>query len=270
MICPELRSEYYATFVERMKEKIEQEGGIFLLSADGFTPEKQREMVEYYASYLKVDGVFVIGMKEAPKQGYDVPVLSVLGTKVEFSDGVGVNIYPTICEAIAYLKELGHRRIAFLGETLTESKRKMFCTAMQENGLEITPELVIQSEFRFEQAGEDGAKQLLDLCGRVEMPTAFLCGYDRIAIGAIRYLNQKGYSVPEDFSVIGMDNIDTTEYMDCPLTSIGSNAEEVCSIAWELMKRKMDGACDETPQKVLVNARLERRKSTGPVRKNEE
>ena len=74
MICPELRSEYYATFVERMKEKIEQEGGIFLLSADGFTPEKQREMVEYYASYLKVDGVFVISMKEAPKEGYDVPV----------------------------------------------------------------------------------------------------------------------------------------------------------------------------------------------------
>ena len=52
------------------------------------------------------------------------------------------------------------------------------------------------------------------------VPSAIFAASDPIAIGALRALNQHGYHVPDDISLIGFDNIDTTNYTSPPLTSI--------------------------------------------------
>ena len=69
IICSELVGVYYISFVERLQRLIEANGGIALISADHFDSKKQAELIDYYASYLRVDGIFVFGLKVPMKKG---------------------------------------------------------------------------------------------------------------------------------------------------------------------------------------------------------
>lgn len=260
IICPELESAYYNTYVEKLQKPIKKNGGIALVSSYDFEGDTQEELLDYYISHLKVDGVFVLGMKVPLKRGYDVPVIALLTASQSIKDSISVDLAPPIQEALKYLNGLGHQNIVFAGESLTHSKEEQFMKASQN--LSGTYR-VIRSTCRFEQAGEDCARQILAL---PNCPTAIVCAYDNIAVGLIRYLNSYGYNVPEDFSVIGMDNILASQYMEHPLTSIDSNPDEVCAIAWDLLQKKQQNSYYKLSQRIIVTGRLIIRESTAKPR----
>ena len=112
---------------------------------------------------------------------------------------------------------------------------------------------IIESPYRFEQAGEDGAAKMLN-----EHPdcTAIICAYDNIALGAIRQLKQCGYRVPEDISVIGIDNIGISQHAENALTTIDTNPEEVCLIAWDILQKKLENKYYRSNQAITITGRL--------------
>ena len=112
-------------------------------------------------------------------------------------------------------------------------------------------------EYRIEMAGQDGAEQLLRKTNKY---TAILCAYEDIAYGVIHYLKTQGISVPEDISVIGIDNIGFSAFAQTPLTSIDYNAESICLSAWELMAKKVKNRYYKN-ENVIVPARLVLRES---------
>ena len=105
---------------------------------------------------------------------------------------------------------------------------------------------------RFETAGEDGVRQILTMGNSV---TALICAYDNIAFGAIKELKKAGLRVPDDVSVIGMDNINTGKYADTSLTTIDSNPEQVCTAAWNLLNEKIKNPY-LSGKKEIINAKL--------------
>ena len=196
------------------------------------------------------------------KKGYNIPIISLLGNTDNTVDSVQVDYDPAIKEAIAYLDSLGHREIAFVGENLTVKKEERFMAATA--GL-TGKYYAVRSKYRFGEAGVDGIRQILDSGKR---PTAIVCAYDDMAIGAIRYLHEQGYSIPEDMSVIGMDNIEVAKYMEHSLTSIDTSPDEVCALAWDLMQKKMKNCYYRLSQKIVLSGKLVVRDSTGTSRKD--
>lgn len=257
IVCPELGNAFYSAYVERLQRLIEKSGGIALVSTDNFESGSQQELMDYYASYLKVDGIFVFGLKTPLKKGYSIPIVSMLGGMQNTFDSIQVDLEAPIREAVAYLDALGHKRITFAGEKLTFSKEKLFLAATEGLGGKYD---IIRSEYRFEQAGEDAARQILDAADR---PTAIVCAYDNIAFGVMRYLNEQGYAVPGDFSVIGMDNVNAAQYMEHALTSIDSSPDEVCAIAWDLLQKKQRNCYYRLNQRIIVTGKLIVRETTG-------
>lgn len=251
IICPELASNYYTGFVERLQKIIESNNCIPVISTDHFNSATQAELIEYYASYLKVDGIIVFGLKNKLKKGYDTPIVSLFSAVDATVDTVDVDFKSTIFEAVNLLSEYGHENIAFLGERLTREKGIYFKEAL--NDLGNASSYVYESDYRFEEAGEDGIKKLL--ADKTEC-TAIICAYDNIAFGAIKELKRNGLSVPEDFSVIGIDNINTSKYMETALSSIGSNPDEVCMITWDLLDRKMKNQFAHSNQKIVIRGNL--------------
>jgi len=256
ILCPELRGNHYSSYVECLRELMEHSDCIPIVAVYDFNARKQAELLEYFASYLKVDGVLVMEQICDTKIGFSAPVVSVFsGSKI---DCVNVNLENAMLEAVRVLKDLGHTRIAFIGEGLTGRKKELFCRAMKTNDLDEA--LVYESKFRFEEAGEDGIRNLTE--SGVDF-SAVICAYDNIAIGAIRELERCGRSVPDDISVIGIDNISFAKYMGIPLTSVDTNPKEVCMIAWDLLQKKMESPYYSSTQNITINAKLVVRESVG-------
>jgi len=260
IICSELISNYYINFVEKLQNYIEDNGGIAIISVDHFKTRKQAELIDYYASYLKVDGIIVFNLKTTIKKGYDIPIVSLFGSSNGHFDSVNLDFTDAMTEAFDLLYKLGHRKIAFIGENLTKSREKLF-ESISKNYFDVET-YIYETNNRFEKAGQSGVKQMLE---ENKGCTAIFCAYDNIAIGAIKQLKKLGFSVPEDFSVIGTDNINVSEFMHSALTTIDSNPDEICDIVWDLLEKKQKNKFYTLNKEIIIKCKLIVRESVAKV-----
>ena len=259
IICPELAGEYYSTFTQLLQKMIEKDDCITIISTDDFRASKQALLIEYYAEYLRVDGIMIFDLQITPKKGYDTPIVSLYSNKHTHVDCVGIDVKSAIIDAIKLLQSYGHENIAFLGETLTTLKAQYFFEAASE--LQKNTPKIITSTQRFEKAGEDCVAQLADQ----KDITALICAYDNIAFGAAKALQAKGLRIPQDISIIGIDNTPGAQYASTALTTIDTKPEEVCTIAWELLQKKMQSPFYKSMQSISIRSGLIIRDSVGPV-----
>lgn len=120
----------------------------------------------------------------------------------------------------------GHRRIAMIysGQKPSFVERKRgFCNAMQDAGLEVDDALVIDVENSLE-GGREAARFLLALKPR---PTAIFCGSDELAIACMHEVHAAGLRVPSDVSVAGFDDTRYAAVSNPPLTTIRQPAEQM-------------------------------------------
>lgn len=252
---------YYASIVEELRKQIERDGGICVTATDNFDAEKQEELLDYFISWMKVDGVIVFSLRNELKKAYRTPLVSLFNSADARVDAVKTTMSDAIFSTAKLLHTYGHRDIAFLGELLTKGKQNPFEAAVRELGGRCHS---IVSSKRFEEAGVDGAKQLL----KSGVPfTAVVCAYDNIAYGAIKELQCHGLSVPEDVSVVGMDNLSTSAYTETSLTSIDFDPTGLCRSAWELMQKKLHNPDYRPAEAVVVPSRLVIRESVRDLTK---
>lgn len=262
IVCSELASNYYTRFVERLQKILDENDCIPIIATTQFSSSKQAELIEYFASYLKVDGIIVFGLNNRLKKGYTTPLVSVFSSSDPSVDTVNINFKSAIFETVNLLTKYGHKKIAFLGETLTVGKSKIFKSAMDMVGCNNS--YIIESPYRFEKAGEDGVKKLLN--SKTDC-TAIICAYDNIAYGAMKELKKQNYRIPEDFSVIGIDNINTSQYTETSLSSMGVDPDEVCMIAWDLLSKKMKNRFFKSSQTITLQGELILRESVARLEK---
>lgn len=140
--------------------------------------------------------------------------------------------------AVSRLAELGHRRIAFVGgpEKAFNARERLqaFQSSMNEFGLKLQPELVLQGDWTYESS-LDVVSLALDTLPKKEWPTALLAASDMMAVGAIEAAHRHGLNVPEGMSVIGFDNIDLCNYCSPQLTSAGPNVRQMARVSVEHM-----------------------------------
>ncbi len=261
IIYPEILSQYYTQFINYLSHLIEEGGGICVTATDNFNKETQAELVEYFISYLKVDGIIALPLRNKLKKAYDTPIVSLFSSADDRVDLVHNNVNQAVKAAAQLLIDYGHRSIAFLGENLTTLKEEAVQAALQQHGIDLT---VIRSSARFEKAGKDGVRQLLE---SGQPFTALVCAYDNIAYGAIKELKKHGLRVPEDVSIIGMDNNIVSGYTETSLTSIDFNPEGACQSAWELLQKKLRNPYFKAPQTIQLKSSLVIRESVRRIEK---
>lgn len=236
VIIPEAISVYYIHYIEILKKSMEAHGYTMLLSISNFDPEMAEELVRYYTEHSNVNGIVFFGDIPNIKKQNGIAVVTVndnamgnIGTTVIYDLTSG------LIEAIRQLKALGHRRIAYVGEPLTPLKLTVMTDIMKSEDMDIFPELMICSLHRFEEAGRDGASRLLAL---QSVPTAIFGSYGYITRGIISELESRGISIPNDISVISMDNDPSQIHPHLSVSHIPSGTEKVCDrIMYALQKQ---------------------------------
>ena len=135
----------------------------------------------------------------------------------------------TAREAVRELYRYGHRRIAALisrpdDQSISQLRYEGYVQALEGHGIPVEPELVIS-------AGGFGVKDAYDAVkASLEAGTDFTALFaiaDSMAIGAMRALRDAGRRVPEDCSVIAIDGLELSEYIEPPLTTLCQPMEEM-------------------------------------------
>jgi len=172
-----------------------------------------------------------------------------------------------IHEAVAHLVKLGHTRIGFLAgpHTLHSAMTRLnaFRQTMQEANLEVHKSWIIECDHTL-KGGVAGFGKLMELKSR---PTALICSNDMTAIGVLRAVYMAGLRVPEDLSVIGLDDIDFAEFTLPPLTTIRLSRQELAKAAFDALRLQAEnfgnGEAHSTIQReFLVSTSLVVREST--------
>lgn len=233
--------------------------------------ERERKVVQELAE-RRVDGIIVT----SSRVGSDyLPMLAQLNVPMvlvndqypgEFVHSVMIANEDGSRAATEHLIELGHRRIAYVGDRSgyqTDTERlKGYKQALADAGIEFASELAVLGDGR-----PEGAVAAVDRLLKIaDAPTAVCCYNDMTALGAMRAIRARGLRVPEDVSVTGFDDLFFAEYLESSLTTVRQPMRRMGEMAMENLLKLMSG--EESVAQVKVEAELIVRGSTGRVRTN--
>jgi DNA-binding LacI/PurR family transcriptional regulator len=169
-----------------------------------------------------------------------------------------------------HLIELGHQRIAFVGNR--DGRFDGYMQSLRMHGIPFDPNLVTSERLsdrdevtNSPEGGWIGGTLLLK---RPDRPTAIFADSDEVAIGVLRAAREQGLRVPEDLSIVGVDDIELASYTSPPLTTMRVPKTEMASLAVRTLIDRIDKHTEMAVNMVLP-VTLMRRGSSGAVPKYE-
>jgi LacI family repressor for deo operon, udp, cdd, tsx, nupC, and nupG len=164
-------------------------------------------------------------------------VFSNLYSAGKLVSNISVDYSRGISQAIEHVVRLGHRRASVIagpeGSRTAHHIKSALMEGLAQNNLKPLP--VISCVYRVD-AGASAVKAIL---AAPEMPTVIFCGSDLIAMGAMSALENAGVRVPEEVSVVGIDNIAFASLARPPLTTIHVPREELGLTAFRALEKMM-------------------------------
>ncbi|WP_437677738.1 substrate-binding domain-containing protein [Sorangium sp. So ce131] len=198
-------------------------------------PSLAREQVDGWIVIIEMDG-----LEELARAG--VPFITVGARPAEIDcPAVIPDNHGGIRSAVRHLIEHGHRGIAFIGNFGAYDVRERFAAykdALAEAGIPFDPDLVIPCDNNMYSGGRAAAPALL---ARRAACTAAVFGTDKNALGTMAALKAEGARIPEDFALIGFDDIVEAESSDPPLTTVRQRFEMMGNAAFDLIASMIAG-----------------------------
>lgn len=189
-----------------------------------------------------VDGVAVLGRCDKQllkflKQYFQYVAYTGLNSLEAKYDQIICDGFQAAADAVGHLIRLGHSKIAYVGETRNENRYMGYCSALNTANIPLCRELTANVPLSPE-GGYRGADAIL----KKELPvTAFFCPNDVTAIGTMRAIKEHGFSIPQDISLISIDDIDTAQYLTPMLTTIHIPVEEMGQMTAKILIDRIEG-----------------------------
>ena len=219
----------------------------------------------------KIDGVIVSCFPRieslVAELNQHVPVVTIDNqSSNQEIPSVGIDNFNAVSDCVDYLCKLGHTRIGFMtgleDSNVGTNRYAGYIAGLKAHGKEVDDELIYRGNYSFE-SGTKGADYFMAL---QNPPTAIICANDTMAIAAIRKINVSGFSVPEDISVVGFDDITVASQITPPLTTVTAPIQEVAQSATVMLNKLIRNQPLEDKH-VQLPASLIVRKTTANARK---
>ena len=140
--------------------------------------------------------------------------------------------YSNVYLALEYLKEQGHKQIGYLRSSMTNENLDERTEAYRKWAKFLHFDVVDEAEFLLKPTLV-GAYE--DMCKHLEkapkLPTCMYADNDTIALGVIKALKEHGYKIPDDVSIVAMDDIPFSSISSPTLTTVRVQKEKIGQIA---------------------------------------
>lgn len=272
LVISDIRNPFYPELVQGVEElAVKNDYNVFLCNTD-YDIEKGVKSIGALIK-RKIDGIVVASSQvdsSVLKQLTETDVNFVLvdwckrNIKV---DSLYFDYKVGIAEAVSHLISLGHRNIYFISgpEKLKTAEIRMrnFIDTLESHKDNNLSYKILEGDHKID-GGYEAAKKILK---EKDPPTAVVCSNDLTAIGAMKAFQKAGVKIPEDISIVGLDNIALTEIVSPALTTIELERYKIGRTAMELLLNRIKDK--ELPKQICVfKTRLIIRESTAKSKKN--
>jgi DNA-binding LacI/PurR family transcriptional regulator len=259
MLVPNINNPFYSEMVRAVQDVVGKNNyALVAVNTDDRLDEEKRILSALIAK--RVDGLIFAGGRDLDDahNRHVRDVAKRIPTVFVCEDIDDPNIYCVNTRKelatrllTRHLIELGHSRIYFVNtqEEFKPSTEKIagYRAALEENGISYAPNRVLHCNNTIFDGYTAGQRIAENLNGA----TAVITASDIMAMGLMNALVKAGYSIPDDISVAGFDNIAISEYFNPSLTTVGSSLYEMAQMAAVILERLISGKSVERRVTVL-------------------
>ena len=137
--------------------------------------------------------------------------------------------------------------------------------AFSEDGLAVPDDRVTAIHGTSPETGYDATKRLVPLLRTGGLPAAVITTTDAIALGAMQALRERGFRIPEDVSVIGIDDIPQAAHAHPPLTTVALPKRQMAQQAIGILLRTIAEKQPATATLTMLSPEVVHRASSGPA-----
>lgn len=238
------------------------------------TDENQDKENHFMAELLsrRIDGLIiapvldsVVHIKQLKEKNFPFVLIDRYFEDIE-TNAVFSNNEESAYEAVSYMAKLGHKRIAMIRgrkNIYTIQKRvKGYQKAVHDLNLDNDPQLIVGDGFCL----EDGYDALLQVLSLSKRPTALLVTGNVITAGVLKAIIEKGFTIPDDISVIAYTDSVFAPYLVKPLTTVSHPLLEIGKCAFNLLKEHMESKTRLPYTQTIVESKLEIRDSVKEIK----
>lgn len=261
-------THYFSEMLSGIGEAAREQGcGLLLLHRN---PEEPFDYVSLFRSY-RIDACIVLGASSLPSEEQGIAAMADEGlpfclidheSGIARASSVGAAHEEGSFRAVSHLIESGCKRIGFLNGSphFSPSRARLagYERALRTAGIEPDPALVFAGNYS-RTSGSRAASDVL-----AKLPDGLFAANDRMAIGLIQRLRERGIRVPDDVRIVGCDDSDAAALFDPPLSTVRVPFYEMGRIAAEmLLTRLPDWGREELIFHEALETELVIRKSSG-------
>lgn len=260
---------HYSEILKGFQEQASKYGYDIVFLND-FLGEKKTKYLEH-CKYRNVDGAVV-----ALGSDYTDDVKSLLNSEIPIvSIETEYEGIPTIIcdnkggvrQVLEHLYLLGHRKIAHIASSIEKNilsgyeRHEAYVEFLKENNIDYNPRYVVEANKYTKEAGRDAINKLLQQCWN-DLPTAIITSYDDYAVACIEVLSERGFSIPENVSVVGFDDLPYISYFKPGLTTVRQDRNEIGRKAAKVLVNIIEKADEDMPLIARVPTYLTVRQTT--------
>ena len=252
------RDPYYLAILSGIEEETDRQGGVISL----IHTEQELEDPEILSRTLNagLDGLVLM-------RKLDESLFSQLRSRIPNIVGIDTGHMPidniendhfTVSKmAVEYLYQKGYREIGFIGggsgsQPMRRSRRyRSYLDTMSELGLEIRPEWILDCQWDDQKCME----LVTALAEGPGLPRAIYASSDLMAMAALRAMYKLDIRVPDQVAVIGMTDIETSQYANPPLTTIHVPTEELGRTCARVLAERIRGD-RSLPKRIILPSEL--------------
>ncbi|MFU0922964.1 DNA-binding transcriptional regulator CytR [Kluyvera sichuanensis] len=256
VIVPDICDPFFSEVIRGIEVTAAAQGYLVLIGDCAHQNQQEKTFIDLIIT-KQIDGMLLLGSRlpfdASIEEQRNLPPMVMAN---EFAPELGL---PTVhidnltasFDAVNYLHELGHQRIACIAGPeempLCHYRLQGYVQALRRCGITVDPHYIARGNFTYE-AGANALEQLLAL---PQPPTAIFCHSDIMALGALSYAKRQGLKVPEDLSIIGFDNISLAEFCDPPLTTVAQPRFDIGREAMLLLLNQLSGQFVDSGSRLL-------------------
>ena len=258
LVVPDIGNPFFPEIIRAFQESANLSGLEAVVMNTDYDAQRTRRVIERLAS-LQVPGAAFFttqadsGVKNALAARNIAAVYMDYGQPARGISSIAVNYRQGMLEAIAHLREFGHRRIGLIGGPAhgagAQRRKAAFLEGLDANGLEGR---TIDSDFSV-QGGYSSCSKLLASYNC----TAVIAANDLMAIGALHLAYDRQIAVPARLSIIGFDDITFAQFTQPALTTVAVPRAEIGRVAFDSLSVLMSksgtaGQTCEIPTHLVV------------------